>query len=318
MLKRISMVVLALVLLLMVGASAYYVYVDAEIDELNATTRQPFGGEYVNTTSGTTHYELAGDSSAPLVVLVHGLSIPSYVWRPTFDFLLAAGYRVLRYDHFGRGLSDRPNIRYHIDDYVQQLHEVMQALELKQPHHIIGLSMGGAVVTRFVNAYPEQVRRVILIDPLVEMPARPEIQLLQVPLLGEFMAKAVIVPKIEAGLAETVYDPAVFPDWHEQFGRQKAFNGFAQAIKRTLIALSQDNFIADYRQLGRQGKPIMLFWGKEDQVTPVAQSERLRELIPALEFHLIEQSGHLPHYEKPDQVNPLIRAFLSADSLAPI
>lgn len=313
MIKRISAALLALALLLVLGASTYYVYVDAEIDELNATTRQPFGGNFVKTATGTTHYQLAGDPSAPLVVLVHGLSIPSYVWQPTFDFLLNSGYRVLRYDHFGRGLSDRPDIRYHIDDYVQQLHEVMQALALEQPHHIIGLSMGGAVVTRYVNAHPEHIRRVILIDPLFEMPTRPEIKLLQIPLLGDFMAKAMIVPKIEGGLAETVYDPTVFPDWHEQFARQKAFKGFAQAIKRTLVALNQDHFIADYRQLGQQGKPIMLFWGNEDQVTPVTHSERLRELIPAIEFHLIKQSGHLPHYEKPDQVNPFIRSFLAAD-----
>jgi pimeloyl-ACP methyl ester carboxylesterase len=48
--------------------------------------------------NGVVHYELTGSEDAPVVVLVHGFSVPCYVWDPTFEALTEAGFRVLRYD----------------------------------------------------------------------------------------------------------------------------------------------------------------------------------------------------------------------------
>jgi len=51
----------------------------------------------------------AGRSArGPAVALVHGFSVPYYVWDPTAPELARAGFRVLRYDLYGRGYSDRP------------------------------------------------------------------------------------------------------------------------------------------------------------------------------------------------------------------
>ena len=59
---------------------------------------------------GFTHYELGGPPTGHLVVLAAGFSVPYYIWDPTFSALTEAGVRVLRYDYYGRGFSDRPDV----------------------------------------------------------------------------------------------------------------------------------------------------------------------------------------------------------------
>ena len=60
---------------------------------------------FVDLPSGRTHYEAIG--AGPAVILIHGVSGPLQTWEKTATALVDAGYRVIRYDLFGRGFSDR-------------------------------------------------------------------------------------------------------------------------------------------------------------------------------------------------------------------
>ena len=80
-----------------------------------------------------THYQLAGPPAVHTVVLVHGFSVPYYIWDPTFDGLVAAGFRVLRYDLFGRGWSDRPDARYDPNFFDEQLVQLLGAPGFANP-----------------------------------------------------------------------------------------------------------------------------------------------------------------------------------------
>jgi len=73
--------------------------------QLNAAVREKLPGSFVQLPDGVMHYELAGPADGRLVVLIAGFSAPYTVWDPTFAALTQAGFRVLRYDHFGRGYS---------------------------------------------------------------------------------------------------------------------------------------------------------------------------------------------------------------------
>lgn len=131
-------------------------------DEVRAS--QP--GEYVKISDGTVYYELGGPDSGEIVVLVHGLTSPLFVWDPTFEFLTKEGFRVLRYDLFGRGYSDRPKIKYNQDLYDLQLFELLTKLGLThEKANLIGLSLGAAICTNFTVRHTELVKRVIFIDP---------------------------------------------------------------------------------------------------------------------------------------------------------
>ena len=60
--------------------------------------------------------QLAKMISEPLI-LIHGVSVPSYYYKKIATSLSQIGYKVYIYDHFGRGFSDRPKIKYNMENY---------------------------------------------------------------------------------------------------------------------------------------------------------------------------------------------------------
>jgi pimeloyl-ACP methyl ester carboxylesterase len=92
-----------------------------ETKELNDLTRKDLSGSFIQLPGGVTHYELSNPDQENTVVLVHGFSVPYFIFDPTFQFLTGSGFRVVRYDLFGRGFSDRPEARYNIDLFVNNL-----------------------------------------------------------------------------------------------------------------------------------------------------------------------------------------------------
>lgn len=317
---KVSFIVLFLVVLLLV---LVFVSSDRESKYLDTASRAKLGGQYIALPNGVVHYELSGirraeDARQKMVVLVHGFSSPSYVFDPTFDFLHAHDFRVLRFDLFGRGFSDRlPDSDYGIDLYVEQILGLLNALDIQQAVDIVGLSMGGAVVTHFVNKYPERVDKVALLAPLFNTPERPEVALVKTPYLGEYLGKVVLVPKFINGASETLYDAASFPDWKEKFSPQAEYQGFSQAMVQTARFLSGKSFRQEYEKLGTLNKPVLLVWGRQDKVIPFTDHEKVKAAIPTLQFHAIDQAGHLPHYEKADTVNPLLLEFLKTPTDTP-
>ena len=111
--KLLSATLLAAILIL----TGLFVHRDQESDTLNDQTRPGVVGSFVRLPHGTVHYQLAGPESGRTVVLVHGFSVPYYIWDPTYDELVKKGFRVLRYDLYGRGYSDRPDEVYGPDLY---------------------------------------------------------------------------------------------------------------------------------------------------------------------------------------------------------
>src|SRR4029453_5740848 len=73
--------------------------------------------------------------------------------------------RVARYDYYGRGFSDRPNVRYTADLFDRQMLQLLDSLGWTGPVDIVGLSMGGPVTAEFTGRHPERVRSLTLADP---------------------------------------------------------------------------------------------------------------------------------------------------------
>src|SRR5215216_4265699 len=124
-------------------------YFRDETKELNESTRKEATGSFIQLTDGVTHYELSNPEQAETVVLVHGFSVPYFIYDPTFEFLTQSGFRVVRYDLFGRGFSDRPQARYNIDLFVRQLGDLLDALGFTRPVSLVGLSTVGPITTVF-------------------------------------------------------------------------------------------------------------------------------------------------------------------------
>lgn len=288
------------------------------METLNAETRAALGGDFVEIPDGVIHYELGGPDGGPPVVLVAGMATPLFIWDPTFAALAAAGYRVLRYDHLGRGYSDRPRIRYDLDLFVRQLRDLLPALEIQTPAHLAGMSMGAAVSAAFADRYPDQVDRLVLMAP-AGFPAGTSrgLRLLRMPLVGDALMTVVGRQLVAATLDGLFYDPQHEDPYVEKFEKQMQFAGVARAVHSTLRHFPHD-LSGTYRRVGQQGRPVLLVWGEEDETVPFASHEEVQAALqPApgaagcVGFLPVPQARHAAHYEQPEVVNPAIIAFLS-------
>ena len=115
---------------------------------------------------GRTFCELDPEDDKPLLILIHGWSTASYVWKGMRPKLREKGYRALSFDLYGRGKSARPNIKHTTDLFVDQLSQLLDALSLNsQPLSVVGYSMGGAIGASFAASRLGNVKRLLLIAP---------------------------------------------------------------------------------------------------------------------------------------------------------
>jgi pimeloyl-ACP methyl ester carboxylesterase len=283
-----------------------------ETKELNEQARRSASGLFIQLANGITHYELGGNESGEVVVLVHGFSVPYFIYDPTFEFLTRSGLRVLRYDLFGRGFSDRPNTRYNLDLFVGQLINLLDALRFSRPVNLVGLSMGGLIASAFTVRHPQRVRKLVLIDPAGAKPIAltPMLRAVKIPFVAEAVFSLVGGEALVRSNAKDFFDPALVDHFSAQYKIQMQYKGFKRAILSTIRNGMLDSFTDEYEALGKMKENILLLWGRNDKTVPFEHSQVLRDALPNVEFHVIEDCGHVPHYEKPDEVNPILIKFL--------
>lgn len=290
-----------------------------ETEELTETVRVGADGSFVRLSDGVCHYEFGGldtplrdYSTTNVVVLIHGFSVPYFIWDPTFDFLTKSGFRVLRYDLFGRGLSDRPRTDYSIHLFVRQLKDLLDALKI-QEIHIVGLSMGGAISATFVDQYPERVKSHILIDPAgaKPIPLSWMLKAAKLPFVAELALGLFGSGNLARGIASDFFSSDLIEQFQANYRVQMRYKGFIRAILSTIRNGMLDSFYETYQRVGKLGKPTLLFWGRNDTTVPFADSQLILSAIPHAEFNPIENCGHISHYEKAEEVNPILWKFLS-------
>jgi pimeloyl-ACP methyl ester carboxylesterase len=288
------------------------------VRRLDAAARAAAPGNFVTLPGGVTHYETSnvgtdadGDDQAT-VLLVHGFSVPCFVWDPTFAGLTQAGIPVIRYDLFGRGYSDRPRTTYNIDLFARQLADLIEALDLPGPVDIAGLSMGGAISIGFADRYPAMVRRLALFDPAgFPLPSSPPMKLLHVPVLGEIAMATVGKRMMISGLSRDFHAPEQLPALVRQYTEQMRYPGFLRALLSTIRYGPVQTMADAYARVGRHPRPVLLVWGENDKTVPFAINGQVRAALPRAEFHAIEGAGHVPHLEQPDLVNRILIDFLA-------
>jgi pimeloyl-ACP methyl ester carboxylesterase len=282
-----------------------------ESQVLDAAARSAAPGSFVDLPDGVTHYELVGPPEGRLVVLVHGFSVPYYIWDPTFAPLVQAGCRVLRYDLYGRGYSDRPDVVYNQDLFVRQLWHLLAALHIDRPVDLVGLSIGGAIAVAFTDRHPDMVNKLCLISPAgLPVKRSPLAGLVEMPLLGEWLMSLFGDKLLVDWLRGDFRQPAKFPEYQAKYRVQMKYVGFKRAILSTMRSSFLDDMTEAYRRVGQQKRPVLLIWGREDQTVPFSTSEKVRAAIPQVEFHAIDDAGHVSHYERPEIVNHLLIEFL--------
>lgn len=106
------------------------------------------------------HVDDTGGPGRP-VVLIHGWPLSGEAFQAQVPALQEAGYRVITYDRRGFGRSDKPRTGYTYDTLTEDLHALLEQLELDDVT-LVGFSMGGGEVARYFSLYgAERLRSVV-------------------------------------------------------------------------------------------------------------------------------------------------------------
>ena len=281
------------------------------------------------------HIQEYGSVSNPPLMLVHGTAAWSQTWVSNVDAMVQAGYHVIAVDLPPFGFSTRPSgADYNRAMQGLRLLALMDALQLP-PVTLLGHSYGGGPAAEAAMLQPERVRHLILLDAAVGLrddteagagvgasestPASPSIaqRLFAMrplrttfvalvgtqPLLSEYwlrpfvFRKEVVTPQRTAIYQQpfAVQDySAALGDWAYQFaGEQGRFKSEQSA---------------GYRKLRM---PVTLMWGAQDSITPLAQAQALKALMPQSKLVLLPGVGHIPQIEDVDLFNRKLAEVLA-------
>jgi pimeloyl-ACP methyl ester carboxylesterase len=260
-------------------------------------------GNFVELAGGATHYRWDGPEGGPVVVMIHGLSTPSYVWDAVVPGLTALGFRVLRFDLYGRGFSDRLASRSDSGRYVDQLDGLLEALGVTGRVSLIGFSMGARIAVDFAAKDADRVEHLCLVAPagLAQLISPADRVARDWPGFGDWYCRALGVYRqrktIDAQSQGSHIDGIA-----ARLLAETKLRGYAPAILADLRDVLRDTDVAEHGVVHRASVPMAALFGARDLVVPVISAEHLGDWNPDATIEIVEGAGHsLPHTH-PDAV----------------
>jgi pimeloyl-ACP methyl ester carboxylesterase len=246
------------------------------------------------------HYVEAG--SGPPLVLVHGLGSNATQDWGRLIVLLGRRFHVYAPDLPGFGESERPSAAdYSIPMQVEAVRAFMEAKGVRRAR-VAGISMGGWIVSRLAGEYPGMVERLVVVDAAGMRPERSDIP------------AEVLLPRDEEGvrrLVAAVRNNAPVPPAfvaRDILARRRREEWI---VRRALESMAAGR---DWLNgtLGRAGMPILVVWGKQDRLIPVAYAAELQAEFPRAGLVVLDGCGHVPMADCPVAFDRAVIPFLSA------
>ncbi|HUG55865.1 MAG TPA: alpha/beta fold hydrolase, partial [Candidatus Limnocylindrales bacterium] len=261
---------------------------------------------------------VGGDRGDP-VLMLHGVGGWAENWRETLPAVAASGRRAIAVDLPGFGESEPVRGARYFDPpdpfYAGFVRRLLDALGVERAH-LVGSSMGGAVVFVAAVCAPTRVRSLALVAPGGigrEMPAF--MRALSVPfalLLGRLPAPRAAARRV---LRSCFHDarriPAPLVAEAEGYGRASVPE-LLRVLRSvgTLGGVRDDLRRAWISRAHEHTGPVLLVWGREDRILPFAHAAAVNAIAPQAELHVIERCGHLPMIERPAEFQAALLSFL--------
>ncbi len=260
------------------------------------------------------YYEDHG--SGKPVILIHGYPLSGASWEKQIPVLLASGHRVITYDRRGFGKSSQPTTGYDYDTFAADLRKLVEALNLRD-FAVVGFSMGGGEVARYLGTYGSQgVRKAVILSGvppyLLKTPDNPD---------GVDLS---VFQGIEKAVSTDRY--AFFTDFFRNFYNTDVLLGkrvsdqdvqaswnVAAGSSATASLACVHTWYTDFRNdLARVDVPTLVMHGDADRILPIAASGlRTGKLIKGARFVTVEGGPHNIAWTHADEVNPELVDFLS-------
>jgi len=262
------------------------------------------------------HVEDTGGEGRP-VVLVHGWPLSGTSWKEQVPALANAGYRVITYDRRGFGESDKPLTGYDYDTLTDDLFGLLEALDVRDAT-LVGFSMGGGEVARYVAKYGEDRLRSVVFASAIPP------KLMKTPDNPDGPLEAAQAAQMVADLTKD--EDAFYDGFMTQFfsangdgnvlvseeQRLEALTLCHQASKVAALGAMQAFGTTDFRDdLPLVTVPTLVIHGDSDGIVPFEGSgKRTHEAIPQSYLHVIAGGPHGVNVSHADEFNDELLKFL--------
>jgi pimeloyl-ACP methyl ester carboxylesterase len=279
---------------------------------MDADARRNAPGEFATLSQGVTHYEWLGPLRGPVAVCVHGQTTPSFVWHGLARGLVEMGYRVLVYDIYGRGYSDRPKGLQDQAFFQRQLDDLLKDQQVGDDFTLLGYSMGGAIVTAYTAAHPDRVRQMVLLAPggvAIKLGLLTRI-MIKTPLIGDWLILALFPRQHQKSTeAERKLHSSVenIVDLQQ---RELQFKGFTPAVLSSLRGLLSGPLQAEHRAIHTAGVPVLAIWARDDALIPMSAMGTLTEWSRSARQDVVDGAGHGLPYTHTEEVLAIMREAL--------
>jgi 3-oxoadipate enol-lactonase len=253
-------------------------------------------------------YDDLGEGEIP-VIFLHGYPFSKDMWKQQLEFLQSTN-RVIACDIRGFGKSTYEEGTLSMDLFADDLLTFMYKLHIEKAI-ICGLSMGGYIALNAVQRFPTHFEALILCDTQC-VADTPEEKEKRYKVIDDINANG--VKEFNEGFIKKVFHKDTLSNNKELVAelRTVVFANSQQIITAGLTALAERNETCS--ALGDITIPTLIICGREDEVTPLAQSELMHKSINRSKLHVIGNAGHVSNLEQPDEFNQQLLGFLTTYS----
>jgi 4,5:9,10-diseco-3-hydroxy-5,9,17-trioxoandrosta-1(10),2-diene-4-oate hydrolase len=260
---------------------------------------------------------MAGEKGST-VILLHGVGCHVEFWEKNIA-ALAQEHRVFAIDIVGFGRTDKPDEFYrsqHMAYMANFVLDFMNAMDIDKAS-LVGNSMGGGISIVVAAQAPERVEKIVLVDSAgLGRKISFMLRLMTIPVIGEVLTKPTrqgAVRFVQMGS----YDPSQI---NEDFIDRVADINKIPGNQRSLLSVLRESLnmfgmkkglLDDFSScLKKINAPILVIWGRQDRIIPVTDGEVAVEKMTDVRLHIMDQAGHSPQIDKPEEFNAAVLDFL--------
>jgi pimeloyl-ACP methyl ester carboxylesterase len=259
-------------------------------------------------------YEEKGTGSP--ILLIHGFGTSTYTWRNIAP-ALAEKHRVIAVDLKGFGQSDKPmDDRYSVFDQAELLAQLIKDEDLRDLT-VVGHSFGGGVALLLAleakGDLKGRIKKLVLLDTIAYPQSIPVFfKMLDMPVMSQIGVR-MVPPSVQTRVALQIayFDDSKIGDEEvEAYAAPLRTAAGKHAIihsARQIVPEGIEELAARYRTIEL---PTLIVWCDHDRIVPLEVGLKLRRTLPNSSLKIVQDCGHMPQEEQPEQTLDLIGAFL--------
>ena len=215
----------------------------------------------VNLSEGITSFKDIGDINNKVIVLVHGATFGSLAYEEYVNVFVENNYRVITYDQYGRGFSDRVHSNVSIELMEKQLKELIEHCEVEDVI-LYGVSFGAAVVAKYAANNPEKISFIGYQVPVIDSANIPLLSAVKIPLYGDLLTRGFLVPAVLKRIQE--YEDLMSKELIDHYIGQFQVKGTEDFFKKFFLGNAMGNRLNDHNIIGSNSIPSYFVYAEDD------------------------------------------------------